>query len=308
MFGGYARRVSRIITFADEIKPEPNKPWAYVAIISVPADRCKEALERLLADRQAHDNPMNPCGEIGWSDLKNMGARARIVHSWLDRVTNEHDLWRFSILGIDTSKLVMTAFGEGLGYQRLNIYKRFYRSCLAYHVATLSRRNDSVEVVRCYHDKEGRLEQDDWFRWHAQERISKAGNVTFGCREVTFVDSDHRREQKNSSASHFIQLCDVLAGASRYLLENHSPSEARDFASRPFLPLLERINCPKQSLNVNSRYRHVGRASISYFPSRPLEEHELEDPFVRGLSTFYKGRTLRHQKRDQAGFEFEGSD
>lgn len=309
LFGRDARSVSRIVTFADEIKPEADKPWAYVAIVSVPAARCKEALKRLLIDREAHDNPMSPCGEIGWSDLAKMGARARIARAWLYRVTNEHDLWRFSILGIDTSQLVMTAFGQGLGHQRLNVYKRFYRSCLAYHVASLRGRYDSVEVVRCYHDTEGRLEQDDWFRWHAQARITEEkANVTFGCREVTFVHSDHRREEKNSSASHFIQLCDVLAGASRYLLENHSPSEARDFASRPFLPLMERINCPKQSLNVNSSYRHVGRASISYFPSRPLEEHELEDPFVRGLSTFYKGRTLRHQKRDQAGFEFEGSD
>lgn len=282
-----------------------DKPWAYVAIVSVPADRCKEALDRLLQDRAKHDHPKSPCGEIGWSDLAKMGARSNIARDWLHRVTNEHDLWRFSILGIDTSQLVMTAFGEGLGHQRFNVYKRFYRSCLAYHVASLSRRHDSVEVVRCYHDTEGRLEQDDWFKWHAQARITnEKANVNFGCREVTFVHSDHRREQKNPLASHFIQLCDVLAGASRYLLEGHSPTEARDFACQPFVPLLQRINCPKDSRNVNSSYKHVGRASISYFPSRPLDEHELDDPFARGLSTFYKGRKLMFLERDQGGFDF----
>lgn len=304
LFGGDARSVSRIITFADEIKPEADKPWAYVAIVSVPVNRCKEALNRLLTDKAEYDNGETPMGEIGWKHVRNPD-KCQIARKWLHRVATEHDLWRFTVLGIDTSKLVMNAFGEGLGYQRYNVYKRFYRSCLAYHVSSLSRQHDSVEVVRCYHDTEGRLEQDEWFKWHAQARITnEKANVNFGCREVTFVHSDHRREEKNPSASHFIQLCDVLAGASRYVLELHNRSANRDIACQPLVPLLERINCPERSLITNSSYRHVGRASISYFPSRPLEEHELEDPFARGLSTFYKGRKLMFLERDQGGFDF----
>lgn len=272
----------------------------------MPHDRCKEALERLLRDRKEHDHPKSPSGDIGWSDLSNMGAKAEIARAWLNRVANEHDLWRFTILGIDTSKLVMSAFGDRLHDQRLNIYKRFYRSCLAFHVSSLSRRYDSVEVAKCYHDTEGRLEQDDWFSWHAPARITnEKANVNFRCQEVTFVHSDHRREQANPSASHFIQLCDVLAGASRYVLEAHSCNEARDYACAPYTPLMERINCPKRCLNVNSSYKHVGRASVSYFPSRQLEEHELDDPFQRGLSSFYQGRPLALLQREQPGLGFD---
>ncbi len=246
--------------------------------------------------------------EIGWTDIKTAGsARAKLASAWLGRLVNEHDLWRFTVLGIDTEQLVKSAFGEGKGNQLTNIHKRFYRSCLAYHIASLSRQNDSVRVHRCYHDREGKLEMDEWFRWHAQHRISiEKANVSFGCSEVIFVDSDHKKEAACSQASHFIQLCDILLGATMYGLEAHNPRPGRDLAFESFRPLLERINCPKQSRNINSSYKHVGRASVSYFPERPLTEEELNDPFLRAQSTFYKGRRLKllEERAGQEGMDF----
>jgi len=194
--------------------------------------------------------------------------------------------------------LVLEAFGQGIGNQRANLYRRFYRANLSHHIASLSRANDEVEVLKTYHDKEGRLECDEWFKFHPNHRIAQErANVKFVCQEVTFVDSDHSREQTHCKASHFIQLCDVLAGATRYAIEAHNPSEARDKAIKPFLPLLERINDPKKCSNINSRYKHVGRANVSYFPSRRLEPDELENPFLRASSTFFKGRPLILQSR-----------
>lgn len=293
--GNLTKRTTRVVTFADEIKPSDESPWAYITVLSVPWEEVNEALARLNLDRVE----VNYDYELKWQGMRSRrlhakpGAKEKLARAWLTRLVNEHDLWRFSITGIDTSRLVMSTFGEGKGEQITNSYRRFYRSTLKRHVSTLHHLSDEVIIERCFHDEEGRLEADAWFATHPIAVVGARDTVTFKEDQIRFVASCHKKEQKSPKASHFIQLVDVLGGASRYVLEAVGRNHARDYIVQPFTPLLERINDPKRVRNVKSSYRHVGRASISYFPSRELTEDDLEDEFLRAQSSFYIGRPLK---------------
>lgn len=294
-----APKIASVVTFADEIKPSQQSAWAYIGIVSVPLSSLKDALARLQSDRDEVGHQF----EIGWSDIakpgKNAlpGRREQLATKWLTRLVNEHDVWKFSVLGIDTSKLVMTRFGESKGDQIANSYRRFYRANLKLHVGHLHKHHEGVEIVKTYHDEEGRLENDDWFSWHPQAIVSAQETVVFKEPGVTFVNSCHEKEGKHKNASHFIQLCDLLLGATRYAFEDVGTNTARDRAAKPIIPLLERLNCSKRFRNPNSSFRHVGRCSLGFFPSRELEEHELDNEFARGQSTFFRDREMLQQKR-----------
>jgi hypothetical protein len=293
--GHLTKRVSRVVTFADEIKPSAESPWAYISVLSVPWEKVGGALERLMEDRLAAKYDY----ELKWKNLSKRqlhaspGATEQLARAWLTRLVNEHDLWRFSITGIDTSRLVMSQFGDKKGDQIANSYRRFYRATLKRHVSSLHWHSDVVVVERCYHDEEGRLETDEWFASHPIAIVGARDTVTFKEEQIRFVSSCHRKGGNHQKASHFIQLVDILGGAPRYVLEAVGRNHARDSVVQPFIPLLERINDPKRAGNVRSSYKHVGRASISYFPSREITEADLEDEFLRAQSSFYIGRELK---------------
>ncbi len=210
----------------------------------------------------------------------------------------EVDVWRFSVLGIDTSKMVMTHFGVGKGAQIANAYRRFYRANLKHHVGQLHRSQEGVNVIKTYHDEEGRLEADDWFSHHPQKFLqAERESVRFVDTSVTFVNSCHRKEIKHPQASHFIQLCDLLLGATRYVFEDVGSHLARDRVVNQITPLLERLNSSQQYKNVNSKYKLVDRASLGFFPSRKLTEESLDNEFARGQSSFFRDREMLQYRR-----------
>lgn len=285
--------------FADEIKPSEESSWAYITVISIPWERVGDAITRLNCDRETakYDH------ELKWRGISDRKPNARksqkedLARAWLERLTHEHDLWRFSIVGFDTNRLVMSRFGEGKGEQLTNCYRRFYRSNLKRHISSLHRDQEEVVVERCYHDQEGRLEIDPWFSTHPIAVVGARESVTFKESQIRFVNSCHKKETSNSKASHFIQMADILGGATRYILEAVGRNNARDYIVEPLLPLLERLNDPKRAYNVNSSFKYVGRANISFFPSKELNEAELDDEFSRANSTFYIGRPLMLNKQ-----------
>lgn len=305
--GNQSRKVVKIATFADEIKPSADSNWAYITVLSVPWDQVNVAYARIRDDRRTS----NYDHELKWRGISERGLKSKhspkeeLARAWLSRIVHEHDLWRFSIVGIDTAMLSMNAFGELKGKQLVNSYRRFYRSNLKRHVSLSHRGADLVRIERCFHDQEGRLEIDPWFSRHPIAVINRKETVEFAEHSIRFVNSCHNKEQALPKASHFIQMADILGAASRYVLEAVGRNHARDYIVEPLIPLLERINDPKQSGNINSRYKHVGRASISYFPSRALEDHELEDDILRAQSTFFNGRPLKllQERAGQTGLD-----
>lgn len=285
-------KVAKVVLFGDEIKPCPDSHWAYLGIVSVPLGKLKEGLTGLQSDR----DEVGYQHEIGWSDIKKPGKNSkptekeRLIVKWLTRVVNEHDVWRFSVIGIDTSKMVMSRFGDKPGEQFTNAYRRFFRANLAHHVSTLHRGQDGVQVVKSYHDEEGNLEADPYFRWYPHKVVGAKATVVVPD-EIQFVNSCHNKEPKHKQACHFVQLCDVILGATRYVFEDYFPNEARDRAVKPLVPLFDRLSSGKSG-NVQSSYKHVGRIHLSFFPSKALEEHQLDDDFARAQSSFFQRRPM----------------
>jgi hypothetical protein len=293
-------KIANVVTFADEIKPSHESTWAYHGIVSVSKEHLAEALNRLQADRDEIGHQF----EIGWKLLEKPGKNAspgkkeQLATKWLSRLVQEDDVWRFSVLGIDTSKMVMTRFGVGKGDQIANAYRRFYRANLKHHVGQLHRSHEGVNVIKTYHDEEGRLEADDWFSHHPQRVLqAEKETVCFLDSSVTFVNSCHRKETKHPKASHFVQLCDLLLGATRYVFEDVGSHLARDRVANQITPLLERLNSSQDYKNVNSKYKHVGRASLGFFPSHKLSEESLDDEFARGQSSFFRDRAMLQHRR-----------
>ncbi|KXK20876.1 MAG: hypothetical protein UZ18_ATM001000313 [Armatimonadetes bacterium OLB18] len=284
-------RVAQIVTFADEIKPSDQSPWAYMGIVSVPKSQLTTALSKLMEAREAEQYHH----ELSWSDIdKRAKTKSNVAQRWLHTLTHDSDLWQFSILAVDSSKLCQDWFGTGKGEQAKNAYRRFYRANLAHHVGMAHRSHDEVHLSKCFHDCEGNLEADELFDTYPLERV-KERLLTVKCIEkrVRFVNSDHAKEPVHPKASHFIQLCDVLMGAVRFVHEEIGSNPCRREAVKPIVPLVERLNDPKRHRNVNSRFAHVGRASLGFFPSRALNAEELEDPLARANSTIFRDRPLK---------------
>jgi hypothetical protein len=110
--------------------------------------------------------------------------------------------------------------------------------------------------------------------------------------EVVFVASDPNKEADYPKASHYIQVCDALVGAVRRCHEAVSECPGRLAVAETLLPLVERINCSRRCRNKKSRYGHVGRCSLSFFPSHGMSMEELLDPDHLRVSRFYRDRPL----------------
>lgn len=298
-------RTRRIVLFADEIKPGEHSPWVYGCILCVAEDKLRDALGRLMADRDS-------CGyhqEIGWKDVRGdnlrPGAKEALATRWLTRVVTEPDVWRFAVFGVDTSKIRTEMFGTTPGEQIKNSYRRFFRATLKYMVRLSNADVQKVHIVKAYHDQEGNLESDGWFSWHALHSVGQQTDVVVECREVCFVNSCHAKELRHSKASHFIQLSDIIVGATRYIFEDVGSGRNRDRAAAPLIPLIERLTCPKRSHNRNSRYQHVGRVNVSFFPRTSVSARDWEDPIARAKSCFYSNRPIRDRHRKQDTFQLD---
>jgi hypothetical protein len=108
--------------------------------------------------------------------------------------------------------------------------------------------------------------------------------IEFATQEVTFVDSDHTQEARYPQASHFIQMADLATGAFRQCLEAPSTQSAKAALGRQCAPLLIRITDPKLAKNPNSRYDHLGRVAVSFWPNATAAE---------GENPFYSSRTIK---------------
>jgi hypothetical protein len=281
-----------VTVFVDEVKPTPDVPWAYLVAVSLPTAK----LERELGALGHARTRIGYERELKFSAITTKGEKSRLGEAWIERVVDAADAWHFGVVGMDMSALAKGAFGSCRGDQIANVHRRFLRSVLSYHLQYAHLCHTTVVVDSVYHDNEGRLEADPWFSWHAIDKISSTvEGIAFAQQELQFVDSDHNKEKRYPAASHFIQVADLIVGATRYAFDIARPHR-RPGASdvvRKLLPVLERINDNARRQNINSSYRHVHRCHLGFFPSKALSLDELEDPCERALSRFYVGRQLK---------------
>jgi len=200
--------------------------------------------------------------------------------------------FHFHILGLLLHHLHRPAFGKKGSDQERRIYNRFFRSTVAYVLRGFFGGYGRVTVRVVFHDKT-EMERDPYFDWHTIWKLeSEYSEMDFSTSRIEFIDSDHRREKRYPDHSHFIQLTDLILGATKQCLDFTSRSKQLMEVGKHFLPLVQRLTDSRHRSNPNSRYLHFQRCSISFFPRRRLRAKELADPLKRELSGFFHQRRL----------------
>lgn len=274
--------------YLDDVKAHTNavgQRWLYVGVLAIPEHRRDKALALLLSDRDEF-----LCeSELHFSKLTAHAQKAELAGRWVDRfLYDDQRLFHFHVLGINLDNLHQGAFAKPNTSQ--SIYMRFVRTAVAYSLKHCF--GTPVKVSRLFHDS-GNLEDNPYFDWHSQWKIGQEhAGISFTTGEVLFVDSDHRRETRFPSESHFIQLTDLLLGSVRQCLDATSANpQALSLADKMY-PLLARLMDSKRRNNPNSRFHHVRRCSVSFFPSLALSVSEMDDKWERARSSFYQQRAM----------------
>lgn len=284
---------SNVQVFLDEIKPSPEVPWAYLAILSLPT----ESVEKELCAIQKLRDDIGYQRELKFSRIKNQGTQSRLGQALVRRVVNGNGVWHFGVVGIDMTKLSRESFGVSPGEQIANAHRRFLRSALLYHLKRCHASRLPLVVDRVFHDNEGRLEADPWFQWHAIDTITtEVPDIQFAHPHIEFIDSNHDVEQRFPHLSHFIQLADLIVGATRYAFDmpRQEPAPGAEDVAVELLPLLRRMNDPEERWNQRcSHEEDVSRCHLGFFPSLGLTLAELANPYARGQSKFYVGREIK---------------
>lgn len=288
--------------YADEVKPFPSPAdghrWMYIGVLAVPEHLHDYALSVLASARQE----VGYDGEVHFAELT-QHHKIRLAQRWLQSVlSDDRKCFHFHILGINVSKLRREAFGESRREQERRIYNRFFRSTVAYVLKGFFLGEPSVgqvRVVAVFHDR-SEMEHDELFDWHTMWRLAREETgLVFDQRRIHFIDSDHHKEQEFPSESHFIQLIDILLGATRQCLDYTSDKPGLIQVAETFQPLLERLTDPRRASNPNSRYRYYRRCSVSFFPSTALRVDQL-NTIERVRSGIYINRPL-HMARVRSG-------
>ena len=234
------------------------------------------------------------------------GAAYECAKNWLPLLLNPCHGLSWSVMALNSDLLVMERFGEKKGEQSVSMRRRFLRATVQHHLKSCCvGKGNHVSVERFFHDKEGSLEADSYFDWHGIDWMAKRlPSVAFAKERIEFVDSDHQKEEKFHKASHLIQLSDVLLGAVQHVHQDwqaiHHPMKdptnrvcpAKDDIGMRVHPILERMCCPDQRKNVKSRYGHVGRCQISFFPRKKQALDDVGDGLLSNIQSIHRNETL----------------
>lgn len=266
-----------ISVYVDESKPALNCHWLYIGAIVIPTARVEQALSYLNESREL----TGYYEELHFQALKT--AQKRLLgQAWLDHVLfGRERTFYFYLLGIDTSKINKARFGIDSKTQEAQLYARTFRMAITYAVKASAAGRQAI-VDHIFHDR-GDMENHDVFSWHSQWRMGQDHQLKFRRREVTFVDSDHMAETSFAQASHFIQLADLVTGAFRQCIEGTSVQKAKATLGLQARPLLDRLTDPRRRNNPNSRFDHLGRVHVGFWP----KPNAVDDQ-----SLFYSSRVL----------------
>lgn len=274
--------------FCDERKIDSDvqingENWFYICLLLIPTDQIFKLKTKLDICRKKN----NYHHEMSFKDI---GARSvekvNLCKSWLDCL--EYDEERqiyYKILGINRDNLNKKCFGEKMKFDV--VYNRFFRTTVDGAVSHYFSDYHKIYIDQVFHDNEGGLESNYYFQWHLAYKLSSK-EVTFCNKEITFINSDHTKEQLHTDKSHLIQLADVLIGTVSHALDVTSKYKTRHEVS---LHYSERIKNILTNPN-NIRSRGYKKYDISFFPSKILNDEELETPILRANSSFYRNRDI----------------
>ncbi len=276
--------------YADEIQsknyPYNNDIWHYIGLVVEDFNNplLKDIIdERFCGNFDKESKYFNKNNKvIHWADIRNADQK-NICKRWFEYILNpsksQKGFYSY-ILGINDSKLIKEEFDSKDDFN--SKYNRFFRSAVLYALKTFFS-NKKIIVKNIFHEV-GQQQENQYFPWHCICKLEEE-NITFECREITFLPKDHKKDKK----SNLIQLCDCILGASTSIIhgvEKSAKSNYRETLMDLYSPLFQRIiNRPK---NKNSSYKYYNRIIIRFFPK---EKTSLGDR-KRYLNQFYIERTL----------------
>jgi hypothetical protein len=287
-----------VIIYVDEIKEQRNRLgelWTYIGVLIIPTKYRRRAQKALQTDRisAAYE------GEVHFTELKNFSYAHRynektlLARKWLERVLNDRDkIFHFNLLGINLTNLQYDAFGRRPKQRRLAIYNRFLRPAILFPVQYFFS-GQGIQVTDLYHDQT-ELGQHEWFKRSVIAAIneSRAPVHFFNTYRIQFIDSDHRKERYLPRESHFMQLCDVLTGATTQVLDDRTGKDGCNELAEIICPLVACLADETRHKRPGGAFHHAHRLYMSFFPSHRLTAAQLEDPAGRDISNFYVNRPL----------------
>jgi len=232
----------------------------------------------------------HPCGfhdknntEIHYKDLHKSRVKFQIAKNWIIHFINHESCQKhrklayLNILGLNLSNINLELFGENPS-RDLTIYNRFYRTVLKAGIGYFFKDYKRVVIRQICHDR-GSQESHELFSWHSIKRIDlEYDKVKIEEKEIKFIDSDHRKS--GLVESNFIQLIDLILGATFSCL--HNPSEKKEkieigLAFKPVLEtLLDRKRNQEKGYMVGSYYKsnYYRTYQVSFFPKKMMELDE----------------------------------
>lgn len=276
---GRLSKPSRACLYVDESQ---SPGWLYVGVLVVrdeDADELQWHLDRCRAlvgyGRELHYSAVST------------RQKADLARSWLDlAMRRSNPCVRFHILGVNRALVRLADFGPS-DERDENIYRRCLRMALEYAIKSFLPRDSMVR--RIVHDQRT-IAASEYFEWHTPYRLRRDGHRV-AAEVMELVDSDHARSSAYRE-SNFVQLIDVLLGATRDCLDARCQKQHRLQVAEHWLPLVQRLTDDRARRNRQSSYGYVGRCNISFFPA----PGRLHDPRP---SAFYVGRRPRLADRGQ---------
>lgn len=285
--------------YCDEIKNKEctigKDRWHYFGILIVPVKIEKILLEDLLKKRFLVNN---------FCDIdirsKYFAKNNRIVHfheldadtyyvakRWHEYMLDYEscDKVYFSILGINQNKLDLDVFGDEDLFNR--IYNRFFRAAVVYSLKRFFPKT-KICIKEIIHEK-GEQEFHEFFPWHVIYKINEDyEDISCSCQRINFFGKDHEKDPR----SNFLQLIDVILGATINNFHDSSNKEFKLKLTEDFSELVKRLI--KNPDNPNSKYckDYHRRMNISFFPKQVIMPEDDYYEYKKRLSQFYKEREM----------------
>jgi hypothetical protein len=275
--------------FADEAKPAKGCPWLYIGVTLLRQYDAPAVVSDLLERCGDH------AGELHFRQITT-AAKRDAARRWIDLALFDPRI-RFAALAVKTDALQSAAFGAAGTQLRRRIHTRFLRPAIA--GAAKSFFGPEVRLGGVVHDFADDLDGDLSFKHGSPARIERLHGIPVARPSVILVTSDHRTAGDNWRSARLLQLTDVLLGATRQCMEDTSARDHARQVAGAWLPVVERLTDPRRRTNRNSRYAHVGRLDLSFFPSRALTTAELDDPLRRAESSVFRNREPAMARRGQ---------
>ena len=283
--------------YCDEVKENTNKEgvkWMYFGMLIIPTDKKEKAIQKLNETRKA----ANYFNEFHFSKLTNYSyakvnnEKTLLAKKWIELIKKDgtDKCFYWNIVGINCSNLNFDFFGNDKKEHFQNVYNLFFRSLLKGALNNFFA-DYKIHIHDIFHDKESQLQTHRYFNWHAIYILDKTmKNVWFNVDNITFVDSDHNKEDKHKTEANFIQLIDLLVGSFRQAFDNSSKKAGKQEIGNDLSELLSpmmKMYSPK-----NNRFYFYRKYAFSFFPMKRIKTSDLINSYERASSTFYNARKL----------------